>query len=172
MSAPENTENLDSSRAGVLAKLMKSPSVGRIFAISLAVAAVLSGVATYVAMAGATLVDDQPAIVLLLLNLDLILALLLAFLIVRRIVAIWAERRRGSAGSRLHVKLVVWFGLVSVVPAIVVGIFSVSFFNFGVEAWFSERVRTALTESVLPPQFTCRNTNVIFAPMPWRWRGI
>ena len=67
------------SRAGVLAKLMKSPSVGRIFAISLAVTAVLSGVATYVAMAGATLVDDQPAIVLLLLNLDLILALLLAF---------------------------------------------------------------------------------------------
>ena len=147
MSAPENTENFNSTRFGVLAKLMKSPSVGRIFAISLAVAAVLSGVATYVAMAGATLVDDQPAIVLLLLNLDLILALLLAFLIVRRIVAVWAERRRGSAGSRLHVKLVVWFGLVSVVPAIVVGVFSVSFFNFGVEAWFSDRVRTALTES-------------------------
>ena len=84
---------------------------------------------------------------LLLLNVDLVLSLLLAFLIARRIVAVWSERRKGSAGSRLHVKLVVWFGLVSVVPAIVVGVFSVSFFNFGVRSWFSERVRTALNES-------------------------
>ncbi|MBO88422.1 MAG: two-component sensor histidine kinase [Rickettsiales bacterium] len=131
----------------IIKRLTEFSSLGRVLAISLAVAAVASGIATYAAMAGATLFEDQPTIVLLLLNLDLILALLLAFLIVRRIVAIWTERRRGSAGSRLHVKLVVWFGLVSVIPAIVVGVFSVSFFNLGVEAWFSERVRTALTES-------------------------
>ena len=135
------------SKFSIFKRLTEFPSLGRVLAISLAVAAVASGIATYAAMAGATLFEDQPTIVLLLLNLDLILALLLAFLIVRRIVAIWTERRRGSAGSRLHVKLVVWFGLVSVIPAIVVGVFSVSFFNLGVEAWFSERVRTALTES-------------------------
>ena len=119
----------------------------RILAISLAAAAVASGAATYATLAGSKSFDDSPAIVLLLLNVDLVLSLLLAFLIARRIVAVWSERRKGSAGSRLHVKLVVWFGLVSVVPAIVVGVFSVSFFNFGVESWFSERVRTALNES-------------------------
>ena len=130
----KNIKNILSSSFGIVAPLTRFPSLGRVFAISLAVAAVASGVATYAAMASATMFEDQPTIVLLLLNLDLVLALLLAFLIVRRIVAIWAERRRGSAGSRLHVKLVVWFGLVSVVPAIVVGVFSVSFFNLGVES--------------------------------------
>ncbi len=143
----KHIKNTISSSLQGVARMTEFPGLGRVLAISLAVAAVASGIATYAAMASATMFEDQPTIVLLLLNLDLVLALLLAFLIVRRIVVIWAERRRGSAGSRLHVRLVVWFGLVSVVPAIVVGVFSVSFFNLGVESWFSERVRTALTES-------------------------
>jgi two-component system nitrogen regulation sensor histidine kinase NtrY len=147
MTVSENAGTPVSPIQRLIAKLSGRQGLGRILALSLAAAAVLSGIATYAAMAGSAPFGDSPAIVLLLLNLDLILALLLAFLIVRRIVGIWTERRRGSAGSRLHVKLVVWFGLVSVIPAIVVGIFSVSFFNFGIESWFSERVRTALNES-------------------------
>ncbi|MEL0022510.1 MAG: hypothetical protein VW709_21815, partial [Rickettsiales bacterium] len=147
MTVSENAGTPVSPIQRLIAKLSGRQGLGRILALSLAAAAVLSGIATYAAMAGSAPFGDSPAIVLLLLNLDLILALLLAFLIVRRIVGIWTERRRGSAGSRLHVKLVVWFGLVSVIPASVVGIFSVSFFNFGIESWFSERVRTALNES-------------------------
>ena len=147
MTAPANAENKPPSGIGFMSRFGKRSGLGRVLAISLAAAAVVSGAATYAALAGSKSFGDSPAIVLLLLNIDLVLSLLLAFLIVRRIVSIWSERRKGSAGSRLHVKLVVWFGLVSVVPAIVVGVFSVSFFNFGVESWFSERVRTALNES-------------------------
>jgi len=147
MTAPANAENKPTSGIGFISRFGKRSGLGRVLAISLAAAAVISGAATYAALAGSQPFGDSPAIVLLLLNIDLVLSLLLAFLIVRRIVSIWSERRKGSAGSRLHVKLVVWFGLVSVVPAIVVGIFSVSFFNFGVESWFSERVRKALSES-------------------------
>ena len=147
MTAPANADNKALSGLGILSRIARNKNFGRILAISLAAAAVVSGAATYATLAGSKSFDDSPAIVLLLLNVDLVLSLLLAFLIARRIVAVWSERRKGSAGSRLHVKLVVWFGLVSVVPAIVVGVFSVSFFNFGVESWFSERVRTALSES-------------------------
>jgi len=39
------------------------------------------------------------------------------------------------------------FGLISVAPAIIVAIFSALFFNFGLESWFSDTVRTALKES-------------------------
>ena len=147
MTAHANADNKALSGLGFLSRIARNKNLGRILAISLAAAAVVSGAATYATLAGSKSFDDSPAIVLLLLNIDLVLSLLLAFLIARRIVAVWSERRKGSAGSRLHVKLVVWFGLVSVVPAIVVGVFSVSFFNFGVESWFSERVRTALSES-------------------------
>ena len=147
MMASKNAKNGRLSSLRPILRVAKSSSVGRILAISLVGAAFLSGAATYAALAGSKPFGDSPAIVLLLLNIDFVLSLLLAFLIVRRIVAIWIERRKGSAGSKLHLKLAVWFGLVSMVPAIVVGAFSVSFFNFGVESWFSERVRTALTES-------------------------
>ena len=84
---------------------------------------------------------------LLLLNLDLVLLLLLARWspAPRRV---WVERRRGLAGSRLHVRLVLLFGLIAVMPAIIVAVFSSLFFNFGVESWFSDRVRTAIAESV------------------------
>ena len=114
-------------------------------AIALTVAAVASGFATYAALTGAEFAPD-PGTVLLLLNLDLILLLLLGAVVARRIVQLWAERRRGSAGSRLHVRLVVLFSALAAAPAIVVAVFSALFFNLGVQAWFSDRVRIALRE--------------------------
>jgi two-component system nitrogen regulation sensor histidine kinase NtrY len=62
-------------------------------------------------------------------------------------VQVWLERRRGSAGARLHIRLVVVFSLVALAPAVTVALFSALVFNFGVQNWFSDRVRTALTQS-------------------------
>jgi len=65
-----------------------------------------------------------------------------------RLVRMWVERRRGSAGSRLHTRLVLLFGVVAVVPATLVAVFAAVFFNLGIQAWFSDRVRTALEASL------------------------
>jgi two-component system nitrogen regulation sensor histidine kinase NtrY len=117
-------------------------------AVMLAAAATVAGITTYV-------VFTQPAadapratdLVLMLLYLDLALLLALGVLVARRMVQVWVLRRRGSAGSKMHIRLVVLFSLVAVFPAIVVAVFSALVFNFGLQNWFSERVRTALTES-------------------------
>lgn len=122
--------------------------LSRKFAVALTVAAILSGVATYAALTGSAPLGPGPNTVLVLLNLDLVLLLLLGAVIARQVVKVWSERRRGSAGSRLHVRLVVMFSLVAVTPAIIVTVFSALFFNFGIQAWFSERVRTALHASL------------------------
>jgi two-component system nitrogen regulation sensor histidine kinase NtrY len=121
--------------------------LGRKATVVLAVAALASGVATYAAMTGAPPFGPNGGNVLLLLNIDLVLLLLLAAIVAKRLVEVWAQRRRGLAGSRLHVRLVVLFSLVAVTPTIIVAVFSYLFFSFGIEAWFSERVRTALSES-------------------------
>ncbi len=118
----------------------------RKLAVLLAAAAVLSGLATYAALTESQFTAD-PNTVQLLLVLDLALMLMLGAVVASRIVRLWSERRRGSAGSRLHVRLVVLFGFLAAAPAIVVAVFSVLFFNLGIEAWFSEKVRTALDES-------------------------
>src|SRR5215218_1433659 len=117
-------------------------------AIALAVAALGSGIATYLALTGAPPFGPGPRPVLILLLLDLILLLALACWVAKRFVEVWLERRRGLAGSRLQVRLVGLFSLIAVTPTIIVAVFSYLFFNFGVESWFSDKVRTAISESV------------------------
>ena len=112
-----------------------------------AVAAVLSGVITVAMWTGATGFGPDPQTVVVLLYLDSVLLLVLGAVIAIKLVRVWAERRRGLAGSGLHVRIVVLFSLVAVTPAILVAAFSALFLNFGIQAWFSERVRTAIEAS-------------------------
>lgn len=126
----------------------KRHGLPRKFAFGLAVAALASGVATGAALTGTSPFGPDPRTILILLNLDLILFLLLGAVVARRLVRVWMERRRGSAGSQLHTRFVLLFSLVALTPAIIVSIFSAVFFNFGIQAWFSERVGSALKESL------------------------
>lgn len=122
----------------------RKSSFSRKLAFALAVAAVASGVATLATM---TQPKTDPQVVLTLLYLDILFALPLGAVVAWRLVRLWGERRRGQAGSGLHARLVVLFGLVAVTPAILVAVFAGLFLNFGLESWFSDRVRTALNAS-------------------------
>lgn len=124
-----------------------SAKLVRVLTILLAVLAIVAGVATYVVLTGTAPIDTDPQNVVALIYVDLVILLLISVFVIRKIVGIWAARRRGSAGSQLHVRLVMMFGALSVLPAIVVSIFSLLFFDLGLESWFSQRVRTALSES-------------------------
>jgi two-component system, NtrC family, nitrogen regulation sensor histidine kinase NtrY len=117
-------------------------------AIVLAVAAVASAVCTYAALRGLPPFNSRPNFDQLFLILNLVLVLPLCLIVFWRVAQVWADRRRGRHGSRLHVRLVLLFGLVAVIPTVIVALFSYLLFSYGVQAWFSERVRTALTESL------------------------
>ncbi|WP_029008155.1 sensor histidine kinase [Azospirillum halopraeferens] len=118
-------------------------------AVALSLAAILAGVATYAALTDAPpFGESNPATVTLLLTLDLVLLLLLGALIARRIVQLWIGRRRGLAGSQLHVRLVAMFSVLAVAPAIIMAAFAAVFFYLGIQSWFSDRVRTAIHESL------------------------
>jgi two-component system nitrogen regulation sensor histidine kinase NtrY len=117
-------------------------------AFGVALLAVISGVATYVLLTGLTpyTVGSAGLVTLMLINLALVLTL--ATLIGWRLARLWATRRSGRAGARLHVRLVAWFSAIAVVPAILVAIFATVTLNVGMAAWFSSNVRTALDGSV------------------------
>ncbi|MBM3628967.1 MAG: two-component sensor histidine kinase, partial [Alphaproteobacteria bacterium] len=89
------------SLAARLSRFLRGRVAGRL-AVALAVAATASGLATYVQLTTGQ-VSQNPVAILLLLYLDLVLLLALATVVARRIVQIWAQRRRGSAGAKLHV---------------------------------------------------------------------
>jgi two-component system nitrogen regulation sensor histidine kinase NtrY len=109
------------------------------------VLALVLGIATF-ALLAAGLPGPNEVVALVLANLTVLL--MLGALLAARLTRMWVDRRRGSAGSRLHVRMVLLLGGVAVVPAIVVGAFSVIFFDLGIRAWFAEPVRAALTESL------------------------
>ncbi len=121
--------------------------LGRKLAVVLTAAALTSGVATYAVMTGLAPVEPESNAILFLLNLDLILLTILGAVVARQLVQLWIARRSGGAGSRLHLRFVGLFSALAVAPAILVAVFSALFFNVGVQAWFGERVSTALEES-------------------------
>lgn len=127
---------------------LRSPRLARRVAIALTIAAALSGLATYVVLSGTMQFGANTEWVLGLLYLDVILLLSLGVVVARRLVQIILARRQGSVGSRLHARLVALFSIVAVAPAIVVAVFAVMFLHYGLEAWFSERVSKALTNSL------------------------
>lgn len=110
--------------------------------------AVASGIATYATVTG--LVPYHPTsialIILLLTNLALVLTL--GGLVAWRLIRLWTDRRSGIAGARLHVRLVTLFSAMAVIPAILVAVFAAVSLDLGVEAWFSARVKGALTNAV------------------------
>ena len=138
---------LRSGSPGLRERLRRS-DIERRLALVLTVGAIVSGIATYVAISGSPPLGSDVGTVLVLLNLDLILLLLLGVVIARRLVSLYVQRRQGSAGSRLHVRLVALFGAVATAPAILVAVFSVFFLGNGLEAWFSDRIRSALDNSL------------------------
>jgi len=134
-------------RGARFARWAKALGLSRWLAYGLGVAAMLSVVATYAAITGIAPFGPDPGTVLWLLYVNLILVLALGVLVARRLVEVWAERRRGLAGSRLHVRLVLLFGLVAVTPTIIVAVFSALYLNVGIQGWFSDPVRTAVRNS-------------------------
>ena len=72
----------------------------------------------------------------------------LLFLIVRQIIRLFIEKKRKQAGSQLQVRLAVLFGVITVFPSIIVASFAVSVVDFSLRGWFSERISTAVNDSV------------------------
>lgn len=131
--------------AAFLIKIMTS----RRMAFAVSIAAVASCIATYLAL---TKWSTDINKVYWLLNTDLVLLLLLGMFIARKAVKIWGKRTQGVAGSRLHMRFVFIFSVLAAAPAVLMAVFSSIFLYFGVQAWFNDRVSTAVNESLAVAQ--------------------
>ena len=84
----------------------------------------------------------------MLIVLDVSYILVVATLIVRRIARLISERRQSANGAQLHLRLASIFSIIALVPTILVAVFATITVNFGLEGWFSEKVRLALGSSL------------------------
>ncbi len=153
MTAPSTRlKNNPSGRLQALSRLQRlqdrfSASIENKLALVLILLALLSGVATYAALNSAPPFGNNADTVIWLLNIDLLILFALVILIARRVVSLFTVWKKGIPGARLHIRLVYIFGLLAMTPAVIMTVFSLFFFHYGVQAWFSDRVKTAVTES-------------------------
>ena len=112
----------------------------------LILSSIVSGIATYIAMAPSG--DSNRYLVLILLNIDLVLLVTLVILVTRNLVKLWSRKKSKQLGTQLQTRIVVIFSFLAAVPAVIVAIFGAIFFTVGIENWFSSRVESALNKSV------------------------
>lgn len=85
----------------------------------------------------------------LLLVVNLIGIALLLTLILVNLYRLYAQLRAGRLGSRLTLRLLGMFALLTVIPVSVVYFFSLQMLNRGIDSWFDVKVEQALDDSLL-----------------------
>jgi two-component system nitrogen regulation sensor histidine kinase NtrY len=117
------TETLGVSRFGDLLNTVGRWLAGRVAAASLALLAGLAVAVTYAWFAGLTpaAFATQGWMTALLIA-DLMIAIALVAVLTVRLTQLWLDRRRGAAGSRLHMRLVLACSLFTIVPTLIVAV--------------------------------------------------
>jgi two-component system, NtrC family, nitrogen regulation sensor histidine kinase NtrY len=77
-----------------------------------------------------------------------IVVFVIGLAIIRRLFRLHVANKHGYAGAQLQSRVVKTFTLVTIIPTIIISIFSIFFFYFVIQDWFGERLTTVLDESV------------------------
>lgn len=119
------------------------------FVLALVLASTGAAMVTFLALVnpGAPF-GRHPERLWMLLLLDVALLVVIGGLIARQLGSIWATTRSGMRKSKLQRRIVRSFCIVTALPTVVVSIFSIVFFNLGIQAWFNDRVSTVVNESL------------------------
>ena len=125
-----------------------SPTTQRI-GFFLVATALVTGLATYAVLTGLTPIQPTPEIINSLLGVNIFLVLGLVGMIAWQMIALWRARKRGSAGARLHVRVVSLFAIVAAMPAFIVAVFASVTLDRGLDRWFSERTRSIVETALV-----------------------
>jgi two-component system nitrogen regulation sensor histidine kinase NtrY len=94
-----------------------------------------------------------------LININITLLLLLIFLVVRNVVKLLFERKRGILGAKLRTRLVVAFVGLSIIPTVLLFWVAAGFITATIESWFSSQVDYSLAKSLEVAQTYYQNSS-------------
>ena len=110
--------------------------------------ALLSATATFLVLAGLTPIVPTDAVDRALLLGNLVTGVLLVAIIGSEVWVVVQARRRGYAGSRLHVQIVGLFAVIAAVPTILVSVVASTTLDRGLDRYFSTRTRAMVEASL------------------------
>ncbi|HEY9213414.1 MAG TPA: PAS domain-containing sensor histidine kinase [Ancylobacter sp.] len=110
--------------------------------------ALVTALVSFIVLIGITPLVPSQEVVVIVLCINGVMSLVLVGIIGREIWRIVKARRRGRAAARLHVRVVGLFGIVAVVPAILVALLASITLDRGLDRWFSVRTRAIVDNAV------------------------
>jgi two-component system nitrogen regulation sensor histidine kinase NtrY len=125
------------------------PVVSRLIGACAVGVALLSATATFLVLAGLTPIAPVHEVVVELLLGNAITGFLLLGIIGREVWKVIQARRRGRAGSRLHVQIVGLFAVIAAVPTVLVSVVASTTLDRGLDRFFSTRTRAMIEQSLI-----------------------
>src|SRR5580693_8462746 len=125
------------------------PAASRLIGAIAVGIALLSATATFVVLAGLTPIAPVHQVVVDLLLGNAVTGLLLLGIIGREVFVVIQARRRGRAGSRLHIQIVGLFAVIAAVPTILVAVVASTTLDRGLDRYFSSRTRAMIEQSLI-----------------------
>ncbi|MCW5680178.1 MAG: PAS domain-containing sensor histidine kinase [Xanthobacteraceae bacterium] len=111
--------------------------------------ALLSALATFLVLTGLTPYVPTRRVVTSVLLVNGAMVLILLAVVAWEVFGVIRAQRRGRAGARLHSRVMLLFGIVATVPAVLVAVVASITLDQGLDRWFSERTRAIIGNSIV-----------------------
>jgi PAS domain S-box-containing protein len=90
---------------------------------------------------------EDPFVLYVLTAFNFVAFVVFSFILARLLLRLRQERRARRLGSQLKSRLVRYFAIISILPLVLLGLFSYLFINATIEKWFGEPYRNVLNDS-------------------------
>ena len=149
MTTVEQVGPIGPAAAAAVAAAAPRPVASRLLGAFAVGIALLSATATFLVLSGLTPISPVHHVVVTLLLGNLATGLLLLGIIGREVWVVVQARRRGRAGSRLHVQIVSLFAVIAAVPTVLVAFVASTTLDRGLDQYLSTRTRAMIDQSVI-----------------------
>ncbi len=117
------------------------------WAIATSLICIFFGVLTFFTFINQSFIESNESNLQKLLIVDLILLILFFSLIIRNTYVILRERREGKLGSETSLKYIVFFSITTLLPSILIAIFSLFLFNVVLQNYFEKKIKNVVNNS-------------------------
>ena len=127
--------------------LIERRRIPRAIGLTIVLCAIFTSVASFLVLTGQTPIEPTPPVVRGSGVVNGVVGLLLVGIVAYEAAGLWIARRQGRAAARLHVRIVLLFSFIAVMPAILMLVIASITLNEGLDRWFGGRVPAIIDTS-------------------------
>tara|TARA_B100000963_G_C22627725_1_gene673268 strand:+ start:1712 stop:3487 length:1776 start_codon:yes stop_codon:yes gene_type:complete len=105
------------------------------------------GIITFLTFIGEGFIELNDRNLQILLIVDIILLVIFFYLIFKNIIRFYNAGKKNSAGSQTNIKYITLFSLFTFIPSLMIAVFSLIIFNFGIQNYFDKQITKAVNNS-------------------------